>query len=59
MALVPSAAPHDPDVYERSGLFLIRHAGSTVVVDARPGSPPARSRLAKFATYSTGLREPS
>jgi hypothetical protein len=47
MALVPNATLHDPDVYERSGLFLIRHAGSTVVVDARPGTPAASAGIAK------------
>jgi hypothetical protein len=47
MALVPNAALHDPDVYERSGLFLIRHAGNTVVVDARPGTPAASAGIAK------------
>jgi hypothetical protein len=47
MALVPNATLHDPDVYERSGLFLIRHAGSTVIVDARPGTPAASAGIAK------------
>ena len=47
MALVPNATLHEPDVYERSGLFLIRHAGSTVVVDARPGTPAASAGIAK------------
>ena len=31
MTLVPNAALREPDVYERSGLFLIKHAGSIVV----------------------------
>ncbi len=47
MALAPNAALREPDVYERSGLFLIRHAGSTVVVDARPGTPAASAGIAK------------
>jgi hypothetical protein len=47
MALVPNATLHEPDVYERSGLFLIRHGGSTVVADARPGTPAASAGIVK------------
>jgi hypothetical protein len=47
MALVPNAALHEPDVYERSGLFLIRQAGNTVVADARPGTPAASAGIVK------------
>jgi C-terminal processing protease CtpA/Prc len=47
MALVPNAALNEPDVYERSGLFLIRRAGSTVVADSRPGTPAASAGIVK------------
>ncbi|HLY03598.1 MAG TPA: aspartyl protease family protein [Candidatus Cybelea sp.] len=47
MALVPNAALNDPDVYERSGLFLIRRGGVTVVADSRPGTPAANAGIVK------------
>jgi hypothetical protein len=47
MALVPNAALNEPDVYERSGLFLIRRGGSTVVADSRPGTPAASAGIVK------------
>ncbi|MGP8099884.1 MAG: aspartyl protease family protein [Candidatus Cybelea sp.] len=47
MALVPNEALNEPDVYERSGLFLIRRAGVTVVADSRPGTPAASAGIAK------------
>ncbi|MGC1381509.1 MAG: aspartyl protease family protein, partial [Candidatus Baltobacteraceae bacterium] len=47
MTLVPNAAFNEPDVYERSGLFLIKHSGNIVVADARPGTPAAEAGIAK------------
>jgi hypothetical protein len=47
MALVPNVALNEPDVYERSGLFLIRRGGVTVVADSRPGTPAASAGIAK------------
>jgi hypothetical protein len=47
MALVPNATLHEPDVYERGGLFLIRRAGNTVAADARPGTPAADAGIVK------------
>ena len=47
MALVPNAAFAGPDVYERSGLFLINRGGAITVVDARPGTPAADAGIAK------------
>ncbi|MEA2663303.1 MAG: hypothetical protein QOI11_247 [Candidatus Eremiobacteraeota bacterium] len=40
--IVPSAAFDEPQVLDRSGLFLIRpDAGTTTVLDVRPGTPAA------------------
>jgi hypothetical protein len=47
MALTPNAALGDPDIYERSGLFLIRRGDSTVVADSRPGTPAASAGIVK------------
>jgi hypothetical protein len=47
MALVPDAAFIESDVYERSGLFLIRRGDSTVVADSRPGTPAASAGIVK------------
>lgn len=53
MAIVPNAAFHDPDVYERSGLFLIRRAGNTTVADSRPGTPAASAGIVKGDTIAS------
>jgi S1-C subfamily serine protease len=47
MTLVPNAAFSEPDTYERSGLFLVKRAGSVLVIDARPGTPAADAGLAR------------
>ncbi len=47
MALVPNAAFAGPDVYERSGLFLINRGGAITVVDARAGTPAAQAGIVK------------
>jgi membrane-associated protease RseP (regulator of RpoE activity) len=47
MTLVPNAAFGEPDKYERSGLFLVKRAGSVLVIDARPGTPAADAGLAR------------
>jgi hypothetical protein len=47
MTLVPNAAFSEPDSYERSGLFLIKRAGSVVVVDSRAGTPAANAGIVK------------
>jgi hypothetical protein len=47
MALVPNAALSDPDGYERSGLFLLRRGGATIVADSRPGTPAASAGVVK------------
>jgi hypothetical protein len=42
--IVPSAAIDEPQVLDRSGLFLIRpDPASTVVLDVRPGTPAANA----------------
>jgi hypothetical protein len=50
MALVPNSDFNEPDSYERSGLFLIKRAGSIIVVDSRPGTPAAKAGIAKGDT---------
>jgi len=50
MTLVPNAAFSEPDAYERSGLFLIRRAGSVTVIDSRPGTPAAAAGITKGDT---------
>ncbi|HEY1868919.1 MAG TPA: aspartyl protease family protein [Candidatus Cybelea sp.] len=47
MTLVPNAAFNEPDAYERSGLFLVKRAGSVLVIDARPGTPAADAGIAR------------
>jgi hypothetical protein len=47
MTLVPNAAFNEPDSYERSGLFLIKHGGRIVVADSRPGTPAAAAGIVK------------
>ena len=47
MTLVPNASLGDADVYERSGLFLVKRAGNIVVIDARPGTPAAAAGIVK------------
>jgi hypothetical protein len=47
LTLVPNAALHENDVYERSGLFLVKRAGSVVVIDSRPGTPAAGAGIVK------------
>jgi hypothetical protein len=47
MTLVPNATLSEADAYERSGLFLIRRAGSIVVVDSRAGTPAANAGIGK------------
>ena len=47
MTLVPNAAYGEADTYERSGLFLVRRAGATVVIDARPGTPAAEAGIVR------------
>jgi hypothetical protein len=47
MTLVPNAAFGEADAYERSGMFLIKRAGSVVVVDSRPGTPAAEAGIVK------------
>jgi hypothetical protein len=50
MTLVPNADLTEADAYERSGLFLIKRAGSVVVVDSRPGTPAATAGIVKGDT---------
>ncbi|MFY9720035.1 MAG: aspartyl protease family protein, partial [Candidatus Cybelea sp.] len=47
MTLVPNAAFTQADAYERSGLFLVKHAGNIVVVDSRSGTPGAGAGIVK------------
>ncbi|MFY9665835.1 MAG: aspartyl protease family protein [Candidatus Cybelea sp.] len=47
MTLVPNGAFSQADSYERSGLFLIKRAGSIVVIDSRPGTPAANAGIVK------------
>lgn len=47
MTLVPNGDFGDADAYERSGLFLIRRSGSTVVIDSRAGTPAAQAGIAR------------
>jgi hypothetical protein len=47
MTLVPNAAFTQADAYERSGLFLVKHAGNIVVVDSRAGTPAAGAGIVK------------
>lgn len=47
MALVPNATFASRDQYDRSGLFLLRQGGSTLVLDVRPGTPAADAGIAK------------
>lgn len=50
MTLVPNAAFGEPDVYERSGLFLVKRGGSVLVIDSRPGTPAAVAGIVKGDT---------
>ncbi|MGA8575833.1 MAG: aspartyl protease family protein [Candidatus Cybelea sp.] len=50
MALIPNSDFNEADAYERSGLFLIKRAGSIIVVDSRPGTPAAKAGIAKGDT---------
>jgi hypothetical protein len=47
MTLVPNGDFDEADAYERSGLFLIRRAGSTVVIDSRAGTPAAQAGIVR------------
>jgi hypothetical protein len=47
MTLTPNANFDSPDSNDRSGLFLINHAGNVTIADARPGTPAAAAGLAK------------
>ncbi len=47
MTLVPNGDFNEADAYERSGLFLIRRAGSTIVVDSRAGTPAAAAGIVR------------
>ena len=47
MTLTPNTLYGSPDSYDRSGLFLINHAGNIVIADARPGTPGAIGGLTK------------
>ncbi len=47
MTLVPNGDFTMADAYERSGLFLIRRAGSTVVVDSRAGTPAGKAGIVR------------
>jgi len=53
MTLVPNAALGEADVYERSGLFLIRRGDSVVVADSRPGTPAANAGVVKGDTIAS------
>jgi hypothetical protein len=53
MTLVPNAAFSERDFYERSGLFLIKHSGNIVVMDARPGTPAAAAGIVKGDVISS------
>jgi hypothetical protein len=50
MTLVPNAAFHERDAYERSGLFLIDKNGTIAVLDSRPGTPAADAGIVKGDT---------
>ena len=50
MTLTPNAAYGQPDSYERSGLFLLNHAGKYLVLDVRPGTPAADVGIVKGDT---------
>jgi hypothetical protein len=43
--IVPSAAFGDPQRVDRSGLFLVRRDGATIVLDVRAGTPGALAGL--------------
>ncbi|HVN69676.1 MAG TPA: aspartyl protease family protein [Candidatus Binatia bacterium] len=53
MTLVPNAALSEPDVYERSGLFLVERGESVIVVDVRPGTPAALAGIVKGDVITT------
>lgn len=43
--IVPTAAFGEPDRVDRSGLFLVRRDGATIVLDVRPETPAAKAGL--------------
>ena len=46
LSLLPNGALHEPDTYERSGLFVVLRGGFTVA-DVRPGTPGAAAGIVK------------
>lgn len=53
MTLVPNGEYASPDVYERSGMFLIDRGGAVVVAGVRPGTPAAEAGIVKDDTIAS------
>ncbi len=53
MTLVPNTAFTDPDLYERSGLFLVTQSGKVIVANARPGTPAADAGIVRGDVITT------
>lgn len=53
MALTPTPAYSEPDVYERAGLFLLNRGGKYVVLDVRPDTASAQAGIVKGDTIAS------
>ncbi|GAC1543242.1 MAG: hypothetical protein NVS2B17_22740 [Candidatus Velthaea sp.] len=58
LTLQPNSAFAEPDVYERSGLFLIARDGAIAVVGVRPGTPAAQAGIVASDILTEGDGRP-